>query len=104
MPTTLGRNHDDAASGTMPRRADTKPKLAPSDPRRVSPGGVIVTPTPTAGPFTAAITGLVLLKIRSVTSPPSSRCTPEGPPAPALSNVAPPVPRSAPAQKPRPRP
>ena len=35
----------------------------------------MVTPTPTAGPFTAAITGLIDRKMRNATNPPSSRCT-----------------------------
>ena len=39
----------------------------------MSIGNNIVDPTPTAGPFTAAITGLRLLKIRSETTPPPSR-------------------------------
>jgi hypothetical protein len=63
----------------------------------------MVTPTPTAGPLTAAITGFRLSKIRSDTSPPPSRW------ASAVfwslwSKVPPPAPRSAPAQKPRPAP
>jgi len=33
----------------------------------------MVTPMPTAGPFTAAITGFKHLKMRSVTCPPPSR-------------------------------
>jgi hypothetical protein len=76
MPTTLGRNHDEAASGTNPRRANTKPKRALSDASRMSIGNVMVAPTPTDGPFTAAITGFVHRKMRSVTNPPSSRCSP----------------------------
>ncbi len=75
MPTTRGRNHDDAASGTSPRRANTNPNRALSAARRMSIGKVMVTPTPTAGPFTAAITGLVDRKMRNATRPPSSRCT-----------------------------
>ena len=35
MPTTLGRNHDEAASGTNPRRANTNPKRALSDASRM---------------------------------------------------------------------
>ena len=42
MPTTRGRNQLDAASGTIPRRAKTKPKRALSDARRTSIGSVIV--------------------------------------------------------------
>ena len=59
MPTTRGRNQLEAASGTMPRRANTKPMRASSAARRMSIGSVIVAPTPTAGPLIAAITGLV---------------------------------------------
>ena len=47
----------------MPRRAKTKPNLAVSAARRMSIGSVIVTPTPTAGPLMAAMTGLVDSKI-----------------------------------------
>ena len=42
---------------------------------RTSIGSVIVMPTPTAGPLIAAITGLVLRKMRSVRMPPPSRGT-----------------------------
>ena len=49
MPTRRGRNHDEHASGTMPRRAKTNPNLAVLLARRMSIGSVIVTPTPTAG-------------------------------------------------------
>ena len=59
MPTTRGRNHDEQASGTIPRRANTKPNLAVSEASRTSIGRVIVAPTPTAGPLIAAITGFV---------------------------------------------
>ena len=58
MPTMRGRNHDEQASGTMPRRANTKPIFAPSTAMRMSIGSVIVIPTPTAGPLMAAMTGL----------------------------------------------
>ena len=77
MPTTRGRNQLDAASGTMPRRVNTNPKRASVLAMRMSIGSVIVTPTPTAGPLIAAITGLVESKIRSVTMPPPSRTIPE---------------------------
>ena len=75
MPTTRGRNQLEHASGTIPRRANTKPIRASVDASRTSIGSVIVTPTPTAGPLMAAITGLVLSKMRSVTRPPPSRWT-----------------------------
>ena len=59
MPTTRGRNQLDAASGTMPRRANTNPIRADSEASRMSIGSVMVTPTPTAGPLMAAITGFL---------------------------------------------
>ena len=49
MPTMRGRNQLEAASGTMPRAANTKPNRASVDASRMSIGSVIVTPTPTAG-------------------------------------------------------
>ena len=67
MPTILGRNQLEHASGTIPRRTKTKPKRASSAARRTSIGSVIVTPTPTAAPLIAAITGFVESKIRSDT-------------------------------------
>ncbi len=57
----------------MPRRENTKPKRAAVDARRMSIGSCIVTPTPTAAPLIAPITGFRLRKIRSVTIPPPSR-------------------------------
>ena len=73
MPTSLVRNHDDAASGVMPRLANTKPKRASVEAMRMSIGICIVTPMPTAAPLIAPITGLRLLKMRSVVMPPPSR-------------------------------
>ena len=67
MPTILGRNQLDAASGTMPRWENTKPKRATSLAMRMSIASCMVTPMPTAAPFTAAITGLRHLKMRKVT-------------------------------------
>ena len=106
MPTSRGRNQLEHASGTMPRRANTKPKRAASDARRMSIGSVIVTPTPTAAPLIAPMTGLVHSKIRSDTMPPPSRGTPTDvwTSLPPLLNVSPPPDRSAPAQKARPAP
>ena len=63
------------------------------DASRMSIGRVIVTPTPTAGPLIAAITGFFDSKIRSVTRPPPSRGTssaPAGSPPPPRVNVSPP--------------
>ena len=72
----------------------------------MSIGSVIVTPTPTAGPLIAPITGFLLSKIRSETSPPPSRGTPDSATTslPPRLNVSPPLDRSAPAQNPRPAP
>ena len=47
-----GRNQDEAASGVMPRRANTKPNLASVDAIRMSIASCMVTPIPTAAPFT----------------------------------------------------
>ena len=77
----------------------------------MSMASCMVTPTPTAAPFTAAITGLRLSKMRRVRRPPPSRWTPPtraatraGSLRVELSKVEPPAERSAPAQKPRPAP
>ena len=72
IPTILGKNQLEAASGTRPLLAKTKPSLAFLLARRISIGRVIVTPTPTAGPLIAAITGLGQSKIASVVLPPPS--------------------------------
>ncbi|HZN87679.1 MAG TPA: hypothetical protein VFB44_01770 [Thermoleophilaceae bacterium] len=105
MPTTRGRNQLEQASGTIPRRANTKPIFATSAASRTSIGRVIVIPTPTAGPLIAATTGFVDSKMRRLTRPPVSRGT--RPPSSCRSRqskVPAPPPRSAPAQKPRPAP
>ena len=52
-----------AASGTTPRRANTKPIRAAVEAMRISIGRVMVMPNPTAGPLMAAITGLCESKI-----------------------------------------
>ena len=44
----------------------------------MSIGSVIVTPTPTAAPLIAPMTGLVQSKMRRLTMPPPSRGTPGG--------------------------
>ena len=49
------------ASGTMPRREKTNPMRAWVDAMRMSIGSVMVTPTPTAAPLIAAITGFLSL-------------------------------------------
>ena len=106
MPTTRGRNQLDAASGTMPRRANTNPNRAAVLASRMSIGNVIVTPTPTAAPLIAPITGFFESKIRSASMPPPSRGTPASvcTSLPPLANVSPPDDRSAPAQNARPAP
>ena len=113
MPTTRGRNHEDAASGTMPTRANTKPKRADSAAIRMSIGRVSVAPIPTAGPFTAAMTGLRSAANGRLATPPASRGNPpiswrSGPGGRTRSarsaNVSGPPPRSAPAQNARPEP
>ncbi len=48
MPTMRGRNQEEAASGTMPRWENTKPKRAASDAMRISIASCMVTPMPTA--------------------------------------------------------
>ena len=104
MPTMRGRNQLEHASGTMPRRANTKPIFAPSAARRMSIGSVIVMPTPTAGPLIAAITGLCDSKIRSVTRPPPSRGDVVAVASRSRqSNVVAAAARSAPAQNAAPR-
>lgn len=71
-PTIRGRNQLEHASGTMPRRTKTKPSFAPSATNRTSMASVIVSPTPTADPLIAPMTGFGLAKIRRVSSPPPS--------------------------------
>ena len=106
MPTNRGKNHDEHASGTMPRFAKTKPNFAFVLAKRISIGNVIVAPTPTAAPLMAAMTGFFNSKMRSETSPPPSRTTPplSVMSLPPFSNVLPPLDKSAPAQKARPLP
>ena len=76
MPTMRGRNQVAHDSGTMPRRVNGRAKRLPSAPMRTSIGRTIVTPIPTAVPLIAAITGLREPKIRSASSPPTSRVPP----------------------------
>ena len=68
-----GRNHVEAASGTMPSRPKTKPIRALVEASRMSIASVIVAPMPTAAPLIAAITGLGSSWIARVTLPPVSR-------------------------------
>ena len=103
MPTRRGRNQLLHASGTIPRRAKTNPNFAASLAIRTSIGSVSVTPTPTAAPLMAAITGFLHSKMRSDPSPPPSRCS-RAACSSLWSKVPPPLPRSAPAQKARPAP
>ena len=103
MPTRRGRNQEEAASITTPRREKTKPNRASVEARRISIGRICVAPKPTAGPFTAAITGFFMSKRRSATRPPPSRWRAPGS-GRARSKVPGPPERSAPAQKARPAP
>ena len=57
MPTSLGRLREPPLSGTNPAGTATSPKRARSDASRMSQSVVISSPTPTAGPFTAAMVG-----------------------------------------------
>ena len=62
-----GRNQDEQASGTTPRRVKTKPILASAAAIRISMGRVMVIPTPTACPLIAPMTGFRQLKIARAT-------------------------------------
>jgi hypothetical protein len=108
MPATRGRNQLAQASGTMPRRAKTKPKRASREAMRMSIGSSIDAPMPTAAPFTAAISGLVLANRRSASTPPPSRpgSSPDSASraAAAGSKARAPSDRSKPTQKARPAP
>ena len=55
---------------TMPRREKTKPTFAVEQAMRIVAGRVMVMPTPTAGPFIAAIVGLEQLWMARATFPP----------------------------------
>ena len=72
MPTKRGRNQLEAASGTKPLLAKTKPNLASSLASLISIGKVIVTPTPTAGPLIAAMIGFGQSNMDKVVLPPPS--------------------------------
>ena len=106
MPTMRGKNHDEHASGTIPRRVNTKPIFAELEIRRISIANVMVAPIPTAGPLIAPMIGLLHLNIRNVTVPPPSRrnfdC--ESVLSEPSLKVPPPPDKSAPAQNPRPEP
>ena len=110
MPTMRGRNQLDAPSGAIPRPANGKLSLAWSATMRTSIGSVIVSPTPTADPLMAPITGLRESKIRSTAMPPPSRGARGGGPSSAAParlsrlKVSAPLLRSAPAQNARPAP
>ena len=73
-PTSFGRKYPHAASGTIPRRAKTKPSLALSETIRISAASVGDKPPPTAVPLIAAMTGFRQRLIVSDYSPPLSRC------------------------------
>src|SRR2546428_4225374 len=101
-PTSRGGTCLLARWGTRPGLANERPIFAVLEARRTSIGSVSVMPKPTAGPLMAAISGFFISKMRSVMSPPPSRCSSGFSPRP--SNVVPPPPRSAPAQNARPAP
>ena len=117
MPTMRGRNQLEAASGTMPRWENTKPKRAASDAMRISIASCMVTPMPTAGAVHRGDHRLQAFEDRAA-SPgrrrraPADRCSRPchrpsrftGPRRASRSNVLAPDERSAPAQKPRPAP
>ncbi len=50
-------------SGTRPTRTNIGPKRARSEAMRISHGGVMVKPTPTAGPLIAAMVGFFRLNM-----------------------------------------
>ena len=60
----------------MPLFAKTNPNFALSDAIRTSIGSVIVTPTPTADPFIAAMMGFLKSYSFKVSIPPVSLATP----------------------------
>ena len=106
MPTTRGRNQLEAASGTIPRLANTKPNRAAVLASLMSIGNVIVTPTPTAAPLIAPMTGLVRLEDPQRQHAPAVARHAAARSASVLPtvNVSPPADRSAPAQNARPSP
>jgi len=86
---------DQAAAGTsrnrfhrMPRLLKTKPIRAVVDIRRMSIGGHIVMPTPTAAPFIAATIGFRQLKIASAIESLASRLCGLPPSVPHLEGAA----------------
>ncbi len=88
------------ASSMTPRRACAKPMTADDEAMRTSIGRVSPTPTPIAGPLIAAMTGLVLSKMRSAIRP--ERSTTGRSPAPVPKGASSFM--SGPAQKARPAP
>ena len=73
IPTILGRNQLEHASGVIPILPNTNPIFAFVEAIRASMASVIVAPIPTAAPLIAAMTGFLHAKIASVTRPPVSR-------------------------------
>ena len=85
--------------------ANTNPNLAFSEHILTSIGSVIVTPTPTAAPFIAAINGFLKSNNLKVSIPPVSLLTSVlALPLSDISKVSSPEDRSAPAQKAFPEP
>jgi hypothetical protein len=91
----------------MPILTNTRPSFAASDTTMISKGKIIVTPIPTAGPFTAAINGFDERTSEIQSSPDESPPIPPAVSAPGSRpsrrdlNVCS---ISAPAQNPRPSP
>ena len=74
MPTRRGRNQLEQASGHDPAAREDEAEAARSvEASRMSIGSSMVAPMPTAGPLTAAITGLRQAKMRKASRPPPSR-------------------------------
>ena len=72
MPTILGKNQLEHASGAIPLLANGNEKAALLDAIRISAANWRVAPTPTAGPLHAAMIGFRLLYILRVKIPPES--------------------------------
>ena len=108
MPTSRGQEPRAARLRARRRGGRTRSRSAPRSTRCGCPSGsVMVTPKPTAGPLMAAITGFFRSKMRSVTRPPPSRCSPVGASPRAARRgrrSGRPPDRSAPAQNARPAP
>jgi len=99
-PQRCGRIDDDASSGTRPILTNRTLSLAFSPVTMRSNGRIIVSPTPIAGPLTAATIGFVD-RTSSTQSRTRAGAAEDASPDSCASNTAE---MSAPAQKPRPAP